>query len=986
MKVNNQTQIQQKTPNFGARMIKPNQLNKAPYVSVPLALGALATLGMAQLLLDSKSTEKILTPEEIEETITNMQKADGTARFSDFEISSIKYRYEKNNVNKPLFIKLINLKSADGEYLLDFYDIIQAHEKYENHPEFSEFVINDVPNLSKTDAKRLASYMRVESSNQELLMKLYNRREKGSPTIEYYNVNQIIEALETYPEYFTPLLDEKYTDKDNYNYGKYKYNNYSILELYEAYKKDPKLTDELLKMRDFSGNLLSVYKIYQIVSSEEEQRNTKLELLRNLLKTRIEIIYYDDIYQIKEKNPELIDAVFASTNVKGECPFDFRLIEVLKEKSQEEQNLFIELAVRGVPGEMIKKTENIQDLEVLKKILDEGVSYRRLLYLINYKKLDQIFAEEKVPNTPMKEFFKDSNYIQKIKENSAGKYQKELMQLFDAEKIPYVLYSDLVNSDISVEDFLSSLRKISKSSFKLAYDTPNQYLNGLSSEISTQLNGHYPKLEEKELSKERSLVLDFFIDNFSKMVRILKYIDSDTLNHLMDKRFNAFSKDLETISRISDENLELMQKLLQCKSEKTLKSLTVKEKMQVYEIVKYFSIGNFNAECLKNSIKNGIVNTDSLKEILSKEILKSAGIDLATCNVEDLNFNKEYFYLILKASVIDLMSKNEKEEMLLQISEMVASCRKNKKRLETHKQEIIEILASPDTQEMMSPRFIEKANEMLEIFSNIENFTDKEIIDKYLTLTYEAMDIFSVKDKIQELIKAVASGNFEKYINDTNNVYGKANLKTKEIFEAQKLHFDKWQNPMIEPIEFEIAGKKLSMKLWERNPFEDLFMGNKTTCCTGIGKTNGAATPIYIMSKCWNVVQMFDDKGELVGMSRIFVGEKDGECSIMMDNIELNNNFVKNMTLKEKEKIRDKFFEYIHKMAEEVFGTSETKVYFYRGDTHTPTDGLEEYNAKFNFVGENPTNSVYINSYNMRWCNPQRFGETETKWYIVPKQ
>ena len=92
-----------------------------------------------------------------------------------------------------------------------------------------------------------------------------------------------------------------------------------------------------------------------------------------------------------------------------------------------------------------------------------------------------------------------------------------------------------------------------------------------------------------------------------------------------------------------------MQKLLQCKSEKTLKSLTVKEKMQVYEIVKHFSIGNFDAECLKNSIKNGIVNTDSLKEILSKEILKSASIDLATCNVEDLNFNKEIFLFNFKS-------------------------------------------------------------------------------------------------------------------------------------------------------------------------------------------------------------------------------------------------------------------------------------------------------------------------------------------------
>ena len=61
---------QNNSPNFGSKFIKPNQLNKAPYVSIPLALSALASLGMAKLAIDKEAkTKKLPTPEEFEQML-----------------------------------------------------------------------------------------------------------------------------------------------------------------------------------------------------------------------------------------------------------------------------------------------------------------------------------------------------------------------------------------------------------------------------------------------------------------------------------------------------------------------------------------------------------------------------------------------------------------------------------------------------------------------------------------------------------------------------------------------------------------------------------------------------------------------------------------------------------------------------------------------------------------------------------------------------
>ena len=186
-------------------------------------------------------------------------------------------------------------------------------------------------------------------------------------------------------------------------------------------------------------------------------------------------------------------------------------------------------------------------------------------------------------------------------------------------------------------------------------------------------------------------------------------------------------------------------------------------------------------------------------------------------------------------------------------------------------------------------------------------------------------------------------------------------------------------------MKFNIGGRDMSIRIWDRNPLEDLFIGNKTTCCTAIGALNGLATPIYLLSKAWNVVELFDAEGNAVGMSRVFIGEIDGEYAIMMDNIELNNTYIKQMSAEEKTQLRNKFFEYMHKYAEQVTGKKDSKVYFYHTDTCVPTSDLEASEHDVKFIGKNPTETVYVNASHFRWVNPAEFHEEPSKWFTIPK-
>ena len=180
----------------------------------------------------------------------------------------------------------------------------------------------------------------------------------------------------------------------------------------------------------------------------------------------------------------------------------------------------------------------------------------------------------------------------------------------------------------------------------------------------------------------------------------------------------------------------------------------------------------------------------------------------------------------------------------------------------------------------------------------------------------------------------------------------------------------------------------MTIQLWDRVPQEDLFMGNKTTCCTAIGTGgNGAATPVYLLNTSYNVVFLRNSQGEVVGMSRVFMSKVDDKPALIMDNIELNKTYIKGMDFDSDIKdIRNGFFDYMNKYAETITGNKNAQIYFYSQDIHVPTIDLEHKKAVTSFVGNLSQENIYVNASGCRWIDPTKLEEIgEIDWLVVPK-
>ena len=198
-------------------------------------------------------------------------------------------------------------------------------------------------------------------------------------------------------------------------------------------------------------------------------------------------------------------------------------------------------------------------------------------------------------------------------------------------------------------------------------------------------------------------------------------------------------------------------------------------------------------------------------------------------------------------------------------------------------------------------------------------------------------------------------------------------------------------NPKLKNLKLSVAGKEMTLEMWKRYPQEELFIGNETTCCTAIGTgSNAPATPLYLLNKSFNVVLLRDANNKIVGMSRVFMANIDNKPSMIMDNIELNKPYIKEMSEAEKKEIRDGFFDYINQYATQVTGDKDSQVYFYSGDINVPTTDLSTTNKTLDFIGDFSDGEVYINSCLgclTPWINPKSLNEVNAiKWLTVPRK
>lgn len=272
------------------------------------------------------------------------------------------------------------------------------------------------------------------------------------------------------------------------------------------------------------------------------------------------------------------------------------------------------------------------------------------------------------------------------------------------------------------------------------------------------------------------------------------------------------------------------------------------------------------------------------------------------------------------------------------------------------------------------------------------------IVDKYMTdfkKTYaEEPDLRTHRDKfwdikyvhllnapkgslLRNIVVATTSGTFDKFLYETGSV-AEINKKNKEKFEKAGINYKNWISPTIPPITKEFVDKdktkvkQFTVKNWNRNPFESLFDGNYTTCCTGLDKNQGASFPHYISNTCTTTLEVRTEKNKVIAMSRILMAKIDGILSMVIENIEVNNKMAKHYLYNDetKYKFREMIFDYARAFAKDINKTYSGIPVYFSANYYKVKDiekglgpGQKYYNI--DLIGQYP-DSIYVNAYGAR--------------------
>lgn len=240
------------------------------------------------------------------------------------------------------------------------------------------------------------------------------------------------------------------------------------------------------------------------------------------------------------------------------------------------------------------------------------------------------------------------------------------------------------------------------------------------------------------------------------------------------------------------------------------------------------------------------------------------------------------------------------------------------------------------------------------------------------------------KSKVCDVIREASLGNFDEFITDTSNKYGKANQKTKQEFENNNLNFNNWDNS-TEGRKFTINGQSYTVNKWTRTPQQSLMDGNYTDSNTALNKRYGSSMADYLLNKAINIIEVKDNNNKIVGIAGCYVGNVNGKQSIIIDSMDVNNNFQKHLIQNHAEKeYAENVIDYIQDLADSVGGL-HMPIYMstdYTGLDNDITKDYKKIDANLSLTGEIANDKIYMNLFKKE-VNPKTISSRNAELYIV---
>lgn len=172
-----------------------------------------------------------------------------------------------------------------------------------------------------------------------------------------------------------------------------------------------------------------------------------------------------------------------------------------------------------------------------------------------------------------------------------------------------------------------------------------------------------------------------------------------------------------------------------------------------------------------------------------------------------------------------------------------------------------------------------------------------------------------------QLVRKTFTGDFRASLHDPSETYGRANCETRDQFYRNGLNYDVWLHfDGSVPGRYE-NGKPFEMKLWERDPSQDLFLGNYAQSCIALGGNNVRGILDSLTHTAIQLAEIRDPKTrEVSGYARFFWANAYGE---MEPKLILDNIFIKNdtkLTVPDKERLMQTAGQFMSQYAQAVTG------------------------------------------------------------------
>ena len=155
----------------------------------------------------------------------------------------------------------------------------------------------------------------------------------------------------------------------------------------------------------------------------------------------------------------------------------------------------------------------------------------------------------------------------------------------------------------------------------------------------------------------------------------------------------------------------------------------------------------------------------------------------------------------------------------------------------------------------------------------------------------------------------------------------------------------------------ETSGKATELRIRKadmNNINRALFLGNDSSCCTGVGKTKDWTAPFYLMYKMFSCIEIIEEAtGNGIGNAMCYMGLVDNIPSLIIDNVEIKKDFQYNETIKKG------IIEYAKKLCTEL-SDKEIPVFIGSIRNKIHLDQYELLEKNFNLLGTTGKDKVYL--------------------------